>query len=136
RSLPANMPLHEAIAKLRPALVALEKHGDQLRQPELTRHAFALIDELTDLAVPRALAPRTVTLIKMDGALGLSLLATKSGQDEIAIAGAFTRLGEELGINWLQGLAAQMSPSDPWERLLVAGSARQLQQMRLHFLAG
>jgi len=28
-----------------------------------------------------------------------------------------------------------MSPSDPWERLLVAGLARDFQQMRLEFLA-
>jgi glutamate dehydrogenase len=28
-----------------------------------------------------------------------------------------------------------MSPSDPWERLLVAGLARDFQQMRLDFLA-
>ena len=27
-----------------------------------------------------------------------------------------------------------MSPSDPWERLLVAGLARDFQQMRLDFL--
>jgi len=28
-----------------------------------------------------------------------------------------------------------MTPSDPWERLLVAGLARDFQQMRLEFLA-
>jgi len=30
--------------------------------------------------------------------------------------------------------AARMSPSDPWERLLVAGLARDFQQVRLEFL--
>ena len=33
-----------------------------------------------------------------------------------------------------QMTAARMSPSDPWERLLVAGLARDFQQMRLDFL--
>jgi len=51
------------------------------------------------------------------------------------VALAFTRLGEALGIDWLQGQAARMSPADPWERLLIAGSARDLQQMRLSFLS-
>ena len=29
-----------------------------------------------------------------------------------------------------------MSPSDPWERLLVAGIARDFQQMRFEFIRG
>ena len=31
--------------------------------------------------------------------------------------------------------AARMNPSDPWERLLVAGLARDFQQVRLEFLS-
>ena len=50
------------------------------------------------------------------------------------MAQAFTQLGAELGIDWAQGTAALMSPSDVWDRLLVAGLARDFQQMRLEFL--
>jgi glutamate dehydrogenase len=64
------------------------------------------------------------------------MLARDLGQDEIQVARAFTHLGQTLGIDWLQGQAARMSPADPWERLLIAGSARDLQQMRLAFLSG
>jgi glutamate dehydrogenase len=43
-------------------------------------------------------------------------------------------LGTRLGLDWAQQTAARMSPSDPWERLLVNGLARDFQQMRLDFL--
>ena len=39
-----------------------------------------------------------------------------------------------MGLDWAQQSAARMSPSDPWERLLVNGLARDFQQMRLEFL--
>ena len=50
------------------------------------------------------------------------------------MARAFTRLGEGLGLDWAQGTATRISPSDPWERLLIAGLARDFQQLRLDFL--
>ena len=43
-------------------------------------------------------------------------------------------MGAELGIDWPQGAALQLRPSDPWERLLVSGLSRDFQQMRLDFL--
>ena len=136
RSLPASKMPSEAIAVLEPALAMLAKDVDSLLQPEPARRAAALMDELVALGVSKGLAAKVVMLVKMDGAIGLALLAKDLGQDEISIAHAFTRLGEALGIDWLQGLAVRLHPSDPWERLLVAGSARDLQQMRLTFLAG
>ncbi|MFX8680906.1 hypothetical protein ABTM69_19860, partial [Acinetobacter baumannii] len=42
---------------------------------------------------------------------------------------------EALGLDWAQAHAARISPSDPWERLLIAGLARDFQQLRLEFLA-
>ncbi len=39
-----------------------------------------------------------------------------------------------LGLGWAQNAAMQMDPHDPWERLLVAGLARDFQAMRLDFL--
>jgi len=51
------------------------------------------------------------------------------------LVAAFTRLGSALGLDWAQTTAAVMTPSDPWERLLVAGLARDFQQMRLEFLS-
>jgi glutamate dehydrogenase len=135
RSLPTGMPPHEAIALLAPSITVLGEHLDELLLPEPRKNAAGLLSTLISLGASAELAERVVMLSKMDGAIGLALLARKSKQDEIEIARAFTKLGELLGIDWLQALATQMSPSDPWERLLVAGSARDLQQMRLAFLA-
>jgi glutamate dehydrogenase len=71
----------------------------------------------------------------MDGSVGLAQLAGETDADVIGMTHAFTRLGEALGIDWVQSTAARMNPSDPWERLLVSESARDLQQMRLAFLS-
>ena len=38
-------------------------------------------------------------------------------------------------LDWAQGAAWRLNPSDTWDRLLVAGLARDFQQMRLDFLA-
>src|SRR3546814_20716130 len=67
---------------------------------------------------------------------GIVDLAERRGDDEIAVTHAFTHLGDALGLDWAQTLAAHMSPSDPWERLLVNSLARDFQQMRPGFLAG
>ena len=61
-------------------------------------------------------------------------LSTTQKGDVIALTQAFTTIGDALGIGWAQGSAMQMDPEDPWERLLVAGLARDFQAMRLDFL--
>jgi glutamate dehydrogenase len=135
RSMPAGIAAGDAVKALSPAVKTIQAKVDSLLQSEQSRRVNALADELEELGVPKALAERAVVLVKMDGAIGLSRLSAEIGQDEIAVAKAFTHLGETLGIDWLQALAARMNPSDPWERLLTAGCARDLQQMRLSFLA-
>jgi len=70
----------------------------------------------------------------MDGAIGLAALARDSAIAPTMLARGFVELGARLGLDWAQSKAAVMSPSDPWERLLVAGLARDFQQMRLEFL--
>ncbi len=72
--------------------------------------------------------------LQLDGAVGLADLGERAGIDETQLARAFTRLGEGLGLDWAQGTATRISPSDPWERLLIAGLARDFQQLRLDFL--
>jgi glutamate dehydrogenase len=62
-------------------------------------------------------------------------LSDKAGVDAVALTRAFTALGAALGLDWAQGTAMQLDPSDPWERLLTAGLARDYQTMRLDFLS-
>jgi glutamate dehydrogenase len=75
-----------------------------------------------------------VRLAQLDGAIGITALATAQKREVKALTMAFTALGDALGLSWAQGAAMQMDPQDPWERLLVAGLARDFQAMRLDFL--
>ena len=88
----------------------------------------------TEAGVSPDLAAALKRLYAADGAIGIASLSAQSGVDEIALARAFTRLGEAVGLDWAQTSAQSVRTSDPWERLLLAGLARDLQQMRLDFL--
>lgn len=94
----------------------------------------ALRGEFTDQGAPRDLAGRVADLFDFDGSIGLSALALKTGIDPIVLTRAFGEVGERIGVDWAQGVAAHMSPSDVWERLLVDGLARDFQHMRIEFL--
>lgn len=89
---------------------------------------------LVAAGAPPAEAALVVHLFDLDGVIGLARLARESGVPTPSLTEAFTDLGARLGLDWAQHTAARMSPSDPWERLLVNGLARDFQQMRLDFL--
>jgi glutamate dehydrogenase len=136
RSLPTGTLPQAGVAALAPGVGKLASQVDSLLTDEALRRSRFIIDELTALGAPAELVERSVALFKMDGAIGLANLALKLKVDEIDITRAFTRLGEAVGIDWVQSAAARMEPSDPWERLLISGVARDMQQVRLDFLAG
>jgi glutamate dehydrogenase len=96
--------------------------------------ARRMADDLAAAGAPPEIGARLVHLYDMDGAIGLAHLAGTLGVDAEALTGAFADLGAALGVDWAQQAARRMNPSDPWERLLVAGLARDFQQMRLDFL--
>ncbi|MEM1050884.1 MAG: NAD-glutamate dehydrogenase domain-containing protein [Pseudomonadota bacterium] len=83
---------------------------------------------------PADLASRVADLFDYDGSIGLAHLALKTGIDPAELTRAFGAIGQRIGIDWAQGTAAHMSPSDVWERLLVDGLARDFQHMRIEFL--
>src|SRR3546814_11945258 len=93
-----------------------------------------LAQQLLDAGAPETLTAAVVRLFKTDGAIGIVDLAERRGDDEVAVTRAFTHLGEALGLDWAQTLAAHMSPADPWERLLVNSLPRDFQPLRLAFL--
>jgi glutamate dehydrogenase len=84
---------------------------------------------------PEELAARVVRLFDLDGVVGLSDLGVTLGIAEEALTRAYTRLGQALGLDWAQGAATRLAPTDPWERLLVAGLVREFEQLRLTFLS-
>ena len=94
---------------------------------DIERHA-------TEAGAAPDLAAALKRLYAADGAIGLASLAVQSGTDGLALARAFTELGEAIGLDWAQTTAQRVATADPWERLLLSGLARDLQQMRLEFL--
>ena len=123
------------VARLEPGVDRLNASVDGLLSPSVKRQWDMLTQQLLEAGAPEALTAAVVRLFKTDGAIGIVDLAERRGDDEVAVTSAFTHLGEALGLDWAQTLAAHMSPGDPWERLLVNSLARDFQQMRLTFLA-
>ena len=135
RALPAGTLPAQGHATLLGGVSKLAGEVDDLLTSEAQRRVNAITDRLLGLGAPEALAQRTALLFKLDGGVGIAALAGRMKLDEIALTRAFTHLGEAVGIDWVQSAAARMEPSDPWERLLISGVARDMQQVRLDFLA-
>jgi len=131
-----SRPPSETIAALSRGVAGLDAHVGDLLEDETRDHARRIVLELAEMGAPENVARKVARLFEMDGAIGLAALARDSGLDPTKLAEAFVDLGARLGLDWAQSAAAVMSPSDPWERLLVAGLARDFQQMRLDFLRG
>jgi glutamate dehydrogenase len=129
-----GMKPSEVVAALAPGMKRLTSEVDALLLGETRRHTDGFAGRLASAGVPKAIIGAVVGMAKLDGAIGVASLAKRIKVDELALARAFTRIGAELGLDWAQGAAMQLTPSDPWERLLAAGLARDFQTMRLDFL--
>ncbi len=107
----------------------------QLLNPEGQLQSARMVKELVDAGAPADSAKAIAHLFDIDGAIGLAHLAAQTGRAADVLTRAFSDLGAALGLDWAQLAATRMAPSDPWERLLAAGLARDFQAMRLAFLA-
>ena len=112
----------------------LDTQSKQLLLEEAQMQSGRISEGLEALGAPPALARKVVRMFELDGAVGLADLGARLKLDEAVLTRAFTRLGQALGLDWAQANAARIAPSDPWERLLIAGLARDFQQLRLEFL--
>ncbi|MDB5714861.1 MAG: glutamate dehydrogenase [Sphingomonadales bacterium] len=131
----AGRSVGQAVKALAPSIALLDKGTGDLIRDELRTQSRDFERRLTEAGAPKALVDRVVHLAELDGAIGLSSLASRAGVETVALTEAFTQLGAALGLDWAQGTAMRLQPIDPWERLLIAGLARDFQQMRLEFLA-
>ena len=125
----------KAVAAYRAAVGRLAGSLDDLLPPEAARQTRAFGERLAKAGAPKKIVDRLVRLAELDGAIGVAALSSRTGVDVLVTTRAFTALGEALGLDWAQGTAMQLSPRDPWERLLAAGLSRDFQAMRLDFLA-
>ena len=123
------------LERLQPGIEALAADVDKLLTDEGRSAAARQTDRLVDAGAPEDLAKSVVRIFKIDGAVGIADLAQARGDAPATVAQAFGKLGGLLSLDWAQMTATRIAPSDPWERLLVAGLARDIQQLRLEFLA-
>jgi glutamate dehydrogenase len=131
----ADRSLAQCVADLGPGIAELDRHSERLMRPQGREQADTFEQRLTAQGTPADLARRVVHLAEVDGAVGIVSLSKRLGVDAMALTTAFTALGHATGLDWAQGAAMALSPSDPWERLLVAGLARDFQQMRLDMIS-
>ena len=117
-----------------PMVQELSENAESLMGLEARSHVESIADRLQDKGAPPKFAKMVARLFAIDGAIGLAQLARETGLPPVELADGFIGLGSMLGLDWAQSRAAVMTPSDPWERLLVAGLARDFQQMRFEFL--
>ncbi|MFB0612052.1 NAD-glutamate dehydrogenase [Aurantiacibacter poecillastricola] len=114
----------------------LTNQVDSLLGDESRAHVEGIATRMCEKGAPQELAETVARLFALDGVIGIARLSSETGIGPDELANAFIKLGMLLGIDWAQSRAAIMSPSDPWERLLVAGLARDFQAMRFEFLRG
>lgn len=135
RSAVPQRSLADCVSDLTPGIAALDAATARLLRGEGREQAAAFTERLCAAGADAETARAVVHLAEMDGAVGIVALARKRSIDPVALTHAFTTLGQATGLDWAQNVAMQLAPSDPWERLLVAGLARDFQQMRLETIA-
>ena len=126
----------ELISSIGSQISALSNEAANVLGTEARSHIDALCGALIEAGMPQALARDIGRIHALDGAVGIARLSVASNIATSELTSAFVSLGSAIGLDWAQSSAAQMSPSDPWERLLVSGLARDFQHMRLEFLGG
>ena len=122
-----------AVARPRPGARSAVAAKDLIKA-EVRHEAAARREQLTGLGASHEIVRGLVQLFEVDGAFGIAALGARKSVDELALTRAYIRLGEALGLDWAQQQVARFVPADPWERLLVAGLARDFEQMRIEFL--
>jgi glutamate dehydrogenase len=122
------------VDRLEDGIASLDRGIDVLLMNEARAQRDRISARLEATGAPAPLVARIVRLFELDGAIGLADLGQRSGFDETVLTRAFTHLGQALGLDWAQAIAARITTGDPWERLLIAGLARDFQQLRLEFL--
>ena len=120
---------------LEPGVRKISSAAAKLIRSEVRNEAEARRERLISLGASEDIVRGLVRLFELDGIFGLAALAGRKKIEELALARAYTKLGEALGIDWAQQQLARYVPADQWERLLTAGLARDFEQLRIDFLS-
>ena len=130
----ADEQIDDTVKMLKGPVRKLSEKADSLLTAEGQLQAAKQTKLLVEQGATPQLADQVANIFKIDGAAGIAHLARSREIDAVEVAGAFTKLGSRLGLDWAQMTATRINPSNPWDRLLVSGLARDFQQMRLDFL--
>jgi glutamate dehydrogenase len=135
RCVGAETSVSDMCTLLDPGVRTISAATAKLIRSEVRNEAEARRERLISMGATDDIVRGLVRLYELDGIFGLAALAARKGLDELALARAYTKLGEALGIDWAQQQLARFVPSDQWERLLTAGLARDFEQLRIDFLS-
>jgi len=124
----------DTVDMLAPGIDLLNENVEKLITAEGRLQAAKQVKDLVQAGATPEIAGKIANIYMNDGAAGIAFLAYNRDIDPLDVALAFTNLGSQLGLDWAQMTATRINPSDPWDRLLIAGLARDFQQMRLDFL--
>ena len=122
------------IARLKPGIDRLVPQVSGLLRPEPRAMVEHYRQTLLERGTPADVLEPLVLLVVLNGGVGVALLAEELGLDEADIAHAYTLLGDRLGLDWAAGMASSLMPADPWERLLLAGTAHDFERVRLELI--
>jgi glutamate dehydrogenase len=131
----AGTSVSEMCKLLEPGVRKISAATAKLIRSEVRNEAEARRERLLTMGATDDIVRGLVRLFELDGIFGLAALAATKKLDELALARAYTKLGEALGIDWAQQQLARFVPADQWERLLTAGLARDFEQLRIDFLS-
>ncbi|WP_265528597.1 NAD-glutamate dehydrogenase [Sphingomicrobium marinum] len=107
----------------------------RLIRSEVRIEADARREQLMSLGADEELVKALVRLYELDGVFGLASLAARKEGDILGLTKAYTMLGESLGLDWAHQQLVRYTPGDQWERLLLAGLQRDMEQLRIDFLS-
>ncbi|MET0373696.1 MAG: NAD-glutamate dehydrogenase domain-containing protein, partial [Rhizorhabdus sp.] len=135
RSIAPDTDIGTMVDMLRPGLARLDKARGELIKAEARQHSDMLRQRISADGVDPALIDAVARIAELDSSIGTAALASELAADEVDVTRAYVVLGEALGLDWEKAWAVRFRSADSWERLLVAGLAREFGQIRLDFLA-
>ena len=134
RSTGAETTVSELCEQLGPSVKKVAAAATRLIKSEVRNEAAARREHLIGLGTDKDIVDAMVRLFEVDNAFGIAALAADRQIDVLEITKAYVTLGEALGLDWAQQQISRYVPSDPWERLLIAGLERDFEQLRIDFL--
>jgi glutamate dehydrogenase len=84
------------------------------------------VDSFVEEGIPVALARSLAGAPLADRGLNIVRLIERAEQPAIAVARAYTRLGEETGINWVYRNLARVPSKDLWDRMVLTDLRTQM----------